>query len=44
MIIEKAVILAGGKGSRAKKRTYYNNSILKVMFRINNKPILQKNI
>jgi len=43
MIIEKAVILAGGRGSRAKKGTYYN-SVSKVMFRINNKPILQKNI
>jgi len=43
MIIKKAVILAGGRGSRAKKGTYYN-SVSKVMFRINNKPILQKNI
>jgi dTDP-glucose pyrophosphorylase len=43
LIIEKAVILAGGSGSRAKTRVY-SNAVSKVMLRINNKPILQRNI
>lgn len=43
MIINKAIILAGGKGTRAqiKKNMYISP---KVMFKINNKPILQRNI
>ena len=40
MNINQAVILAGGIGSRTKTRVYDNNTP-KVMFRINNKPILQ---
>ena len=40
MKINQAVILAGGIGSRTKTRVYDNNTP-KVMFRINNKPILQ---
>ena len=40
MNVNQAVILAGGLGSRTKTRVYDNNTP-KVMFRINNKPILQ---
>ena len=40
MNINQAVILAGGLGSRTKTRVY-DNDTPKVMFRINNKPILQ---
>ena len=40
MNVNQAVILAGGTGSRTKTRVYDNNTP-KVMFRINNKPILQ---
>ena len=43
MIINKAVILAGGKGTRAQIKKHMHVSP-KVMFRINDKPILQKNI
>jgi len=43
MIINKAVILAGGKGTRSQIKKQVNVSP-KVMFRINDKPILQKNI
>lgn len=41
MKINQAVILAGGKGSRIRRR--YKN-VLKVMLPINGKPILQRNI
>ncbi len=40
MNLNQAVILAGGIGSRTKTRAYDNNTS-KVMFRINNKPIIQ---
>ena len=40
MKINQAIILAGGIGSRTKTRVYDNNTP-KVMFRINDKPILQ---
>lgn len=43
MNIERAIILAGGRSSRAKTGRYANTAS-KVLFRLNNKPILQRNI
>ena len=42
MIINNAVILAGGLGSRAQSKI--NRTYPKVLFKVNDKPILQRNI